>query len=143
MTSMSSTSGSTNRKFRQNSVQRAKPKFHLLNIREKWFVSPLDNSALNLDDLAECGANDEHFLAFIQQFVRLKPEQLSRKWGAMSRCELLNWIVEHGNKAHQPKFYPSQKDAEISVDTAQNFGNHAQTEISHSIPENDPPDSAA
>lgn len=147
MTSMSNTSGNSNRKFRQNSVSRPKPKFHLLNIREKWFVSPLDNSALNLDDLGECGAPDEHFLAFVRQFVRLKPEHLERKWGAINRCELLNWIAEHGSSQRQPKFYDSKRAAEISVvslENSENLGYRAQTEILHSISQDkEPPDDAA
>lgn len=147
MTSMSNTSGSTNQKFRQISAKRLKPKFHLLNIRTKWFVSPLDNSAVNLDDLGEFGASDEHFLAFVRQFVRLKPEHLTRKWGAISRCELLNWIAEHGNPQRQPKFYPSKREAEISVavpEISENLGGRAQTEISSLTPEdNTPPNDAA
>jgi hypothetical protein len=99
-----------------------------------------------MDDLAEDGASDEHFLAFIRQFVRLKPEHLTRQWGAISRCELLNWVAEHGSPHHQPKLYASKCEAENSVDVpeiSKKFGDRAQTEISHSVEDDDPPDGAA
>lgn len=154
MESTSTTSENTNQKIRQISVKtktekkaRPKPKFHLLNIREKWFISPLDNCAVNLDGIAECGATDAQFVAFVRQFVRLRPEHIAQSWGTIARCELLNWIGDHGTPHRQPKFYASRQEAEISVDVptdnSDKFGNRAQTEISHSIEDEDPPDGAA
>jgi hypothetical protein len=155
MESISTTSENTNPKIRQISVKpktektaHPKPKFHLLNIREKWFICPLDNCAVNLDGIAEFGATDAQFVAFIRQFVRLRPEHVAQSWGTIARCELLNWIGEHGIPGRQPKFHASKRDAEISVstpaDNSDKFGNRAQTEISNSTADDDStPDGAA
>lgn len=139
MTSMASTRGTsrnTKQTIRKISVSNSvppKPKFHLLNIRSHWFISPIDQSAVNLDDVAEFGATDEHFLAFIRPFVRLKSGHEAKTWGAISRCELLNWIAENGKPNCQPKFFTSKREAEISVQSEENFDNRAQTEIFNSV----------
>ena len=154
MESISTTSENGEQKIRQFSVKpktekksMQKPKFHLLNIREKWFICPLDNCAVNLDGIAEFGATDAQFVAFVRQYVRLRPEHVAQSWGTIARCELLNWIGEHGSPQRQPKFYTSKRDAEISVkvagDNSDKFGNRAQTEISNSVEEDPMPDGAA
>ena len=134
MTSTSNTSTNTRRKIRQISVEEPQPKkmrkYTLLNLRQMWFISPVDGQAVNVDSLAEDGATDEQWTSFLRKFVRLKPEQATQAWGIMARCDVLNWIDEHGSKHHQPKFHASKEAAEISVDGGKKAEEPKLTEIS-------------
>lgn len=89
-------------------------KFTLLNLREQWFVSPLDGQAVNGDNQAPDGATDAQWIALLKTFVRLKPEQETEHWGIMRRCDVLNWL--HGlPNAKKPKFFASKREALNSV----------------------------
>jgi hypothetical protein len=110
-----SESGTATEKNRKNLP--APRKFTLLNLREQWFISPLDSEAVNGDNQAPDGATDAQWVALLKTFVRLKPEQEVEHWGIMRRCDVLNWLHDLPN-VKKPKFFASKREALISV----NFG---------------------
>lgn len=98
-----------------------------------WFICPLDGQAVRIDYPLEDGATDEQWRALIRT-TGIHISNDNRKWGPLSKCQLLNWI-EANYPDRMPRFFDS-KDAALA------WFKESKKPVSNEE-DNKPPDGAA
>jgi hypothetical protein len=103
-----------------------------------WFLTE-KGQVVRIDHPIEEGSNDEQWRSLIRTTgIRISND--NRKWGAFSKCQLLNWI-ESKCPDRMPRFFESKSEALDWFEQSKKDSSNEQSNAN--IEEGDTPDGAA